>query len=101
MGSKRGKSRLTPYDPAEFLESEEERILFMEEIMNDNDDALTEYGLTVVARSRKIHGKKGIGVILRIGLIEARKARTLTCSLMLVGGIGENDLTNCKERPIG
>lgn len=56
--------KLRPYDSAEYLETEEDVVNYLEAIFEDGDPALIAHGLGVVARAKgmsKVAEKTGLG----------------------------------------
>jgi probable addiction module antidote protein len=56
--------KLRPYDTAEYLETEEDVVHYLEALFEDGDPALIAHGLGVVARAKgmsKVAEKAGLG----------------------------------------
>jgi len=56
--------KLRPYDTAEYLETEEDVVNYLEAVFEDGDPALIAHGLGVVARAKgmsRIAEKTGLG----------------------------------------
>jgi len=56
--------KLRPYDTAEYLETEEDVVSYLEALFEDGDPALIAHGLGVVARAKgmsKVAEKAGLG----------------------------------------
>lgn len=64
-------TRLTPFDAAQYLETEAHMQAYLEAALEENDPVFFQQALGTVARARGMHGIAGKADITRAGLYKA------------------------------
>lgn len=64
-------TKLTPFDAAQYLETEEDIQAYLEAVLEENDPVFFQQALGTVARARGMHGIAGKADITRAGLYKA------------------------------
>jgi probable addiction module antidote protein len=91
MPKKRVKERLTPYDPAEDLGSDEAIAVFMAEALQTNDVAYISHALGVVARAKgmaQIASQTGLSREQLYRSFSAKGNPTLKTTLAVMKALG-------------